>query len=71
MKEEIREKVLNYGADICRIAGIERFAGAPEGFHPRDIFPGCKSVIVFGVALPKGLYMVDSRLMKFTIHNMV
>ena len=62
MKEEIREKVLGFGADICGFAGIERFAGAPEGFHPCDIFPECKSIIAFGVALPKGLYMVDSRL---------
>lgn len=69
MKEEIREKVLSYGADICRIAGIERFEGAPEGFHPRDIFPGCKSVIVFGLALPKGLYMVDSKLIYAHFNN--
>lgn len=62
MKEELREKVLSLGADICRFAGIQRFAGAPEGFHPCDIFSECKSVIVFGVALPKGLYQVDSRL---------
>lgn len=62
MKEELREKVLSFGADICRFAGIERFAGAPEGFHPRDIFPECKSVVTFGVALPRGLYQVDSRL---------
>jgi len=69
MKEEIREKVLSYGADICRIARVERFEGAPEGFHPRDIFPGCKSVIVFGLALPKGLYLVDSRLIYSHFNN--
>lgn len=62
LKKELREKVINFGADICRFAGIERFTGAPEGFHPCDIFPECKSIIAFGVALPKGLYRVNSRL---------
>lgn len=62
MKEEIREKVMEFGANVCGFAGIDKFEGAPEGFHPRDIFPECKSIITFGVALPKGLYMVDSRL---------
>ncbi len=62
MKEELREKVLGLGANICGFAGIERFAGAPKGYHPRDIFPDCKSVVAFGIALPKGLYITDSRL---------
>jgi epoxyqueuosine reductase QueG len=62
MKEQLREKVLGFGADICGFAGVERFSEAPKGFHPCDIFPECKSAIVFGVALPKGLYLVDSRL---------
>jgi epoxyqueuosine reductase QueG len=62
MKAELREKVLSFRADICGFAGVERFSRAPEGFHPCDIFPECKSVIVFGVALPKGLYSADSRL---------
>jgi epoxyqueuosine reductase QueG len=61
MKEEIRKKVLGFGADICGFAGIERFEEAPEGFHPCDIFPECKSAIVFGIALPKGLFQVDPR----------
>lgn len=62
MKEEIREKVLSYGADVCGFTAIERFTGAPEGFHPCDVYPDCKSIVTFGKALPKGLYKVDSRL---------
>lgn len=62
MKEKIREKVLSYGADVCGFAGIERFTDAPQGFHPRDIFPECQSIVTFGKALPKGLYKVNSRL---------
>lgn len=59
MKNKIKEIVYNLGADVCGIANIDRFAEAPKGFHPTDIFTDCKSVIVFGVALPKGLLNVD------------
>ncbi len=62
MKEQIREYVLSLGADVCGFANIDRFSQAPEGFHPRDIYPDCQSLIVFGIALPKGLTKVPSRL---------
>lgn len=62
MKDAIRGLILGLGADECGFAGIERFDGAPAGFHPKDIFPGCKTVIAFGVALPKGLFQVPPRL---------
>lgn len=61
MKEQIRESILNYGADLCGFAAIDRFSEAPKGFHPTDIYKECKSVIVIAVALPKGLSHVDSR----------
>ncbi len=62
MKGQIKELVLKLGADVCGVANIDRFIQAPSGFHPRDIFPECDSVIVFGIALPKGLAKVPSRL---------
>jgi len=62
LKERIKESVLSLGADICGVAGISGFCEAPEGFRPADIFPGCESVIVFGVALPKGLAEVEPRI---------
>jgi epoxyqueuosine reductase len=62
MKERIRDRVLGLGADVCGFASIDRFGDAPEGFHPCDIYDACKTVIVFGIALPKGLYMVEPRL---------
>ena len=62
MESQIKEFILNLGADVCGIANINRFADAPAGFHPKDIFASCKSVIVFGIALPKGLTKVESRL---------
>ncbi len=62
MKEEIRSKILNLGADVCGFASVNLFEDAQTGFHPTDIWKDCKTVIVFGIALPKGLSMVDSRL---------
>lgn len=57
-KETIRQAVLRLGADVCGFAAVERFFDAPEGCRPTDILAGCKSVIVYGVALPRGLYAV-------------
>lgn len=62
MKEHIRKAILNLGADVCGFSHIDRFEEAPRGFHPTDIFEGCRSVIVFGISLPKGLYCVPPRL---------
>ena len=62
MKDQIKENIVSLGTDVCGVANIDRFSEAPAGFHPRDLFPGCKSVIVFGIALPKGLATVEPRL---------
>ncbi|MDF2887161.1 MAG: hypothetical protein K0R23_1546 [Lacrimispora sp.] len=61
MKEKIRSAVLQLGADVCGFASAEGFDQAPAGFRPGSIFNNCKSVVVFGIALPRGLYEVDSR----------
>jgi epoxyqueuosine reductase len=42
----IKEMAHKLGADLCGIAPVERFDNAPNGFHPYDIYPGTKSVIV-------------------------
>ncbi|MHC1717734.1 MAG: epoxyqueuosine reductase [Acidaminococcaceae bacterium] len=62
MKEELRNAILGFGADLCGFAAIERFTEAPKGFQPHDIFPDCQTVIVIAMALPKGLLAVDSRI---------
>ncbi len=61
MKEDIRKIFMKLGADVCGVANIDRFASAPEGFHPTDIFPDCRSVVVFGIAVPKGTTQVSPR----------
>jgi epoxyqueuosine reductase QueG len=62
LKDIIKGIIFDLGADICGVANVDRFSEAPAGFHPKDIFPNCKSVIVFGIALPKGLTQIEPRL---------
>ena len=63
MEEFIKNIFTSLGSDVCGIAGIERFETAPKGFHPTDLYSKCKSVIVFGITLPKGLWEVEPQLM--------
>ncbi len=49
---KIKETVYNRGADLCGIAPVSRFIEAPNGFHPQDIYPDCKSVVVFAAHFP-------------------
>ena len=49
---EIKSLALGFGADRCGIANVERFTGAPKGFHPEDIYSKCKSVVVFLKRMP-------------------
>ena len=50
--EAVKEKAIQYGADLCGIAPASRFKDAPEGFHPQDIYPDCRSIIVFASRFP-------------------
>ncbi len=50
--ETVKKKAIQYGADICGIASINRFVDAPDGFHPCDIYPDCMSVIVYACHFP-------------------
>lgn len=45
-REIIEELSKQLGADLCGVAPVSRFDRAPEGFHPRDIFPEAQSVVV-------------------------
>ena len=62
MEQYIKEKAYKLGANVCGIGTIDRFSGVPEGFSPLDLYDKCKSVIAVGVALPKGVYEVEPRL---------
>ncbi len=44
---QVKQRLYDMGADLVGIAGMDRFDDAPEGYHPLDVFPGCRSVVVF------------------------
>jgi epoxyqueuosine reductase len=62
VKEELRSILIESGADVCGFARMDRFEAVPKDYHPRAIWEGCETAIVFGVALPKGLFEIQSRL---------
>jgi epoxyqueuosine reductase len=62
MEEQIKNIFLKLGADLCGIANIDRFVDAPKGFHPSNIYPDCKSVIVFALSIPRGTALVNPRI---------
>jgi len=39
------------GASIVGISNVERFNGAPRGYHPCDFIRGARSVVTFGIAV--------------------
>jgi epoxyqueuosine reductase len=55
IEQSIKEYAKNIGMDLCGIAPVSRFEGAPKGTHPTDFLPGCKSVISIGVRVPDGV----------------
>jgi len=57
---KIKELVRKAGADLCGIAPAERFAKAPEGFRPTDVFSRCASVIFFARRVPRTAMYAES-----------
>lgn len=57
VKNVLREE----GADLCGIAPVDRFADAPSGFHPLDIYEDCRGAVVFARRLPSGILFARSR----------
>jgi epoxyqueuosine reductase len=52
--DQVKTKAASLGADLCGIASASAFSGAPAGFRPDDIFPACRSVVVFACRFPSG-----------------
>ncbi len=71
MEQAIKDIVLRLGADLCGIAGVDRFANAPQGFHPTDVFPQCKAVVVFAKRMPAGLARVNPRIVYNRYNDLV
>ena len=69
--KRIKDMIMQGGADICGIAAVERFAEAPEGFHPRDIYPDCRSVIVFASRFPLSTLQAETNVPYTLVRNMM
>ncbi len=54
-KEELRSYALDQGIDMLGFANITRFENAPTEFHPRNIYPHVKTVVVLGIRVLRGL----------------
>ena len=54
IEKAIKDHAIKIGMDMCGIAPVSRFEGAPKGTNPTDFLPGCKSVISVGVRLVDG-----------------
>lgn len=57
---QIKDMVRDLGGDLCGIASLDRFNGAPLGHNPSDIYTECKSVIVFAKRVPSGSIHADN-----------
>ncbi|MGE5390221.1 MAG: epoxyqueuosine reductase [Deltaproteobacteria bacterium] len=54
-----KRMAVELGADLVGIASAEDFDVAPEGFHPTDVLPTCKSVMVFACEFPRSSLDAD------------
>jgi epoxyqueuosine reductase QueG len=57
---ELKKYALSLGAEKCGIASVDRFDEAPKGFHPSDVFPNCKSVVVFLIQMPTEIILASN-----------
>lgn len=71
MKKKIKKFAYKFGADICGIAPIDRFDGAPVGFHPLDIYTNTKSVVVFAKKIPEGVFHSKSPIPYTAINDII
>lgn len=70
-KQEIKDLFFFHGADLCGFAGIDRFEEAPEGFHPTDVLPSCRTVISFGCRFPTGVLAYKTSIPYTLVRNTI
>lgn len=69
--KKVKEILFGLGADLCGIAGIDRFDDAPEGYHPTDVLPTCRSVISFACRFPIGVLRCNSPVPYTRVRNSI
>lgn len=68
---EVKEIAYSLGAELCGIASLDRFAGAPEGYHPLDVWPACRSVISFACRFPAAAVFCGSDVVYTRVRNSI
>jgi len=71
LSNDIKRVLYDMGADLCGIASIDRFDEAPQGFHPCDVLPACKSVVVFAKQFLSGPLYCNTTVPYTIIRNML
>jgi epoxyqueuosine reductase len=56
----VKAIVTTLGAQECGLADPSRFESAPAGFRPRDIYPECRSVVVFLKEMPEAVILQEN-----------
>ena len=69
--KDVKQTAFNLGAELCGIASADSFNEAPHGFHPADIFPECKSVIVTAKKMPEGTFTGNSKIPYTTANDIL
>jgi len=57
---ELKKFAASAGAMGCGIANISRFADAPDGFSPKDVYSKCRSVVVIFRSMPSGVILAEN-----------
>jgi len=63
--EFIKQKAKEFGASICGIGDVKLFEGDDIQHNPFSILPGAKSIIGFGIKVPRGLFTAMNRQSQF------
>lgn len=69
--QAVKDFVFARGAALCGVASIDRFSGAPKGYHPLDVMPSCKSVISFAMPFPVGTLRCASSVPYTRVRNTI
>ena len=59
MQSELKESIISYldkRVSAVGFAPVERFGDAPERHHPSRLCRGARTVIVFGIPIPRGVF---------------
>ncbi len=55
LTQAVKDLALKCGVDLVGVASVDRFEGAPQGFHPTDVMNSTKSIITFARKFTMGI----------------